>query len=111
MSVVSTKTNMSSLELDPCDKYLLQNGFFRKHATADASSLFRVISDHIFETETYHPKLRTSCIDYMAKNRSLFEGVIQHFEIFYNIYIGGYFIFYTFRHRWSTVISRNICVN
>jgi hypothetical protein len=37
---------------------LESKGFYRKHVARDASSLFRVISEQMFDVQTYHEKVR-----------------------------------------------------
>lgn len=81
-SIISPSTSMagykSSTEfMDACDQYLFEIGFYRKRITADASSVFRVVSKYIYETEIHHQKVRDSCISYMANNRGSFEMVIH----------------------------------
>lgn len=57
------------------DRWLDEMGFFRKHTARDASCLFRAVSENIFNTQRYYHKVRYDCINFMASNRHLFEGV------------------------------------
>lgn len=60
---------------DPSDKYLDFEGFYRKHTARDASSLFRVISEQMFDTQEYYEQIRKDCINFMIKNRKKYEDV------------------------------------
>lgn len=60
---------------DPYDKYLEHEGFYRKHTARDASCLFRVISEQMFDTQEYHEQTRKDCIDFMVKNKKEYADV------------------------------------
>lgn len=39
---------------DVYDHFLDSNGFYRKHTARDASNLFRVISEQLYDTQDHH---------------------------------------------------------
>lgn len=57
------------------DRWLDEMGFFRKHTARDSSCLFRAVSENIYNTQRYFHKVRLDCVQFMAANRHLFEGV------------------------------------
>ena len=65
----------SRLPPDPIDKYLMRHCFYRKHTARDASSLFRVISEQVFDTQIYHEFVRKMCTDWMYRNKGKVEEV------------------------------------
>lgn len=62
---------------DPIDQYLMENGFYRKHTARDSSSLFRVISEQMFDCQNYHEFVRKECVGYMARNKKYFVNSIK----------------------------------
>jgi OTU domain-containing protein 4 len=48
-------------------------GYYRKHTARDPSSLFRVVSEHVFDIQLYHDKVREDCANYLEKNRKDYE--------------------------------------
>lgn len=62
---------------DPYDRFLDDAGLFRKHTARDASSLFRVVSEHAYDTQDYHEQLRKDCVNYMIKHRHAYEHDID----------------------------------
>lgn len=62
------------------DRWLDEMGFFRKHTARDSSCLFRAVSENIFNTQRYFHKVRLDCVEFMASQRHLFEGV-DHFVV------------------------------
>ncbi|XP_058468166.1 protein ovarian tumor locus-like isoform X2 [Malaya genurostris] len=62
---------------DPYDQFLEQEGFYRKHTARDSTCLFRVVSEQMFDIQLYHEKVRSDCINFMRKNRQLFEQKIN----------------------------------
>lgn len=60
---------------DPFDQFLEQNGYFRKHTARDPSSLFRVISEQLFDTQSYHETVRKTCVEFMTRYPEYFEKV------------------------------------
>ncbi|KAJ6637462.1 Protein ovarian tumor locus [Pseudolycoriella hygida] len=72
------KFSTGSIEApDPYDKYLDEIGFYRKHIARDASCIFRVISEQMYDSQIYHPYVRELCVKYMAANRSTYEKMIK----------------------------------
>lgn len=63
---------------DPYDKFLDNEGFYRKHTARDSSSLFRAISEQLFDTQIYHEQVRSDCVDYMLKHRNVYAKVSVH---------------------------------
>lgn len=60
---------------DPYDKFLEAEGFYRKHTARDATSLFRAVSEQLFDTQGYHVQVRSDCVRYMLKHRAIYEQV------------------------------------
>lgn len=58
---------------DPYDRFLDEAGLFRKHTARDSSSLFRVVSEHMYDTQDYHEQVRKDCVNYMIKHRHSYE--------------------------------------
>lgn len=58
---------------DRQDGFLETTGYFRKHTARDPSSLFRVISEHVFDIQLFHEKVREDCANYLEKNRKDYE--------------------------------------
>lgn len=57
------------------DRWLEEMGFYRKRIARDSSSLFRAVSENIYNSQRYFPKVRQECVQYMANHKNLFEGV------------------------------------
>lgn len=62
---------------DPFDQFLEQHNFYRKHTARDASCLFRVISEQMYDTQMHHLIIRQKCVNYIRKNRNYFEKYIE----------------------------------
>lgn len=62
---------------DPIDKFLMQYGYYRKHTARDPSSLFRVISEQMFDCQNYHDFVRKECVRYMARNKKYYEDLVD----------------------------------
>lgn len=60
---------------DPYDKHLDQLGYYRKHTPRDATCLFRVISEQMYDAQIYHLDIREICVRYMALHQSSYEEV------------------------------------
>lgn len=67
---------------DPFDQFLEQKGFFRKHTARDSSSLFRVVSEQLFDTQSYHETVRKHCVQFMSQYPECFEKVFLLFFSF-----------------------------
>uniref|UniRef100_A0A182PWZ3 OTU domain-containing protein n=1 Tax=Anopheles epiroticus TaxID=199890 RepID=A0A182PWZ3_9DIPT len=57
---------------DMCDRFLENLGYYRKRTAFDASSLFRVVSEHVYDIQIYHEKVRADCVDYMRQHKARF---------------------------------------
>lgn len=62
---------------DPFDQFLEENGYYRKHTARDSSCLFRTISEQMFDTQMHHLSIRKSCVDFMRKNKTIFQYEID----------------------------------
>lgn len=62
---------------DPFDQFLDSNGFYRKHTARDSTSLFRVASEQLYDTQDYHEQIRKDCVNYMIKHREQYETEVQ----------------------------------
>lgn len=60
---------------DPFDQFLEKEGYYRKHTARDPSSLFRCISEQLYDTQQHHYKIREECVHFMMNNRNQFEKV------------------------------------
>ncbi|XP_032307808.1 protein ovarian tumor locus isoform X2 [Drosophila ananassae] len=58
---------------DPYDQYLESRGLYRKHTARDASSLFRVIAEQLYDTQSLHYEIRLECVRFMTQKRRIFE--------------------------------------
>ncbi|KAH8256664.1 hypothetical protein KR026_012286 [Drosophila bipectinata] len=58
---------------DPYDQYLECRGLYRKHTARDASSLFRVIAEQLYDTQSLHYEIRLECVRFMTLKRRIFE--------------------------------------
>lgn len=65
---------------DAVDHYLEGQGFYRKHVARDASSLFRVVAEQVFDIQNYHEKVRQDCAAYMeTRSREYANEVDKNF--------------------------------
>lgn len=62
---------------DPHDQFLEKEHYYRKHTPRDASSLFRCISEQLFDTQKYYKRVRDECVTYMLRNRTYFGSHID----------------------------------
>lgn len=62
---------------DPFDQYLDTHGFYRKHTARDSTSLFRVISEQVYDTQDHHQQVRKDCVNFIIKHRDQYESMIQ----------------------------------
>ncbi|KAG8197751.1 hypothetical protein JTE90_006797 [Oedothorax gibbosus] len=59
------------------DAFLDYLGLYRSDVAKDGSCLFRVVSEQIFYTQVHHVRLRQCCVEYMERNRTLFEPLVN----------------------------------
>uniref|UniRef100_A0A1A9W929 OTU domain-containing protein n=1 Tax=Glossina brevipalpis TaxID=37001 RepID=A0A1A9W929_9MUSC len=62
---------------DPIDQFLEGHNYYRKHIARDASCLFRVISEQIYDSQLHHLAIRAKCISYMRKHWQFFERFVE----------------------------------
>uniref|UniRef100_A0A1I8M9Y6 Uncharacterized protein n=1 Tax=Musca domestica TaxID=7370 RepID=A0A1I8M9Y6_MUSDO len=62
---------------DPYDQFLEEHQFYRKHTARDASCLFRVISEQMYDTQLHHLAIREKCVNYMRKHRKFFQNLVD----------------------------------
>uniref|UniRef100_A0A6P4E7V0 Protein ovarian tumor locus n=1 Tax=Drosophila rhopaloa TaxID=1041015 RepID=A0A6P4E7V0_DRORH len=62
---------------DPIDRFLEQHLLFRKHVVMDASSLFRVVAEQVYDTQMLHYEVRMECVRYMFRKRRSFQRYIS----------------------------------
>lgn len=62
---------------DPYDQFLEPEGFYRKHTARDATCLFRVVSEQVFDTQLHHQQLRKDCVNFMIKHRDQYEQEVK----------------------------------
>lgn len=62
---------------DPFDNFLDKEGFYRKHTARDSTCLFRVVSEQIYDTQSYHEQIRKDCVNFMIKHRDQYEQEID----------------------------------
>jgi hypothetical protein len=67
---------------DELDHYLEERGFYRKHVARDASSLFRVVSEQVFDIQNYHEKVRQDVATFMELNIKDYANEVD--KNFYN---------------------------
>jgi OTU-like cysteine protease len=67
---------------DAVDQYLEEQGFYRKHVARDASSLFRVVSEQVFDIQNFHEKVRQDCATFMESNAKDYSAEVD--KNFYN---------------------------
>ncbi|EDW27503.1 GL20244 [Drosophila persimilis] len=77
MEMVRPVTSGSRQAPDPFDQYLESHGMYRKHTARDASSLFRVIAEQMYDTQHLHYELRQECVRFMTRKRRIFEQYIN----------------------------------
>ncbi|KAJ8686666.1 hypothetical protein QAD02_022460 [Eretmocerus hayati] len=63
--------------VEPVDEWLQNDGYFRKHTPKDPTCLFRAVSEQVYHSQRCHIKVRQECIEFMKKNRQLFEEKIS----------------------------------
>lgn len=70
----------SKKAIEPVDDWLRGEGYFRKASPKDPTCLFRAVSEQIYLTQFYHVKVRNECVQFMSKNKQLFQKVNSLFE-------------------------------
>ncbi|XP_039502686.1 protein ovarian tumor locus [Drosophila santomea] len=66
---------------DPIDLFLEHHRLFRKHILMDASSLFRVIAEQVYDTQMLHYEVRMECVRFMFRRSSRFRRfVVGNFD-------------------------------
>lgn len=59
------------------DESLKKLNLYRKPIAKDGSCLFRVVSEQVYHTQAKHLQVRSECINYIFKHRSIFESFIE----------------------------------
>ncbi|XP_055709044.1 protein ovarian tumor locus-like isoform X2 [Phlebotomus papatasi] len=62
---------------DPHDQLLATLGYYRKHTGRDSSSLFRVISEQLFDTQKHHWHVREECVAFMRRHRDFYSQFVE----------------------------------
>jgi len=62
---------------DAVDQHLESVGYYRKHIARDSSSLFRVISEHMYDIQNHHEKIREKCAQFIEDNQERYEKEIN----------------------------------
>lgn len=62
---------------DAVDHYLEEQGYYRKHVARDASSLFRTVSEQVFDIQTFHEKLRLDCVAFMEERQKEYSNEVD----------------------------------
>ncbi|XP_016954765.1 protein ovarian tumor locus [Drosophila biarmipes] len=62
---------------DPIDLFLEQHLLFRKHTVRNASCLFRVVAEQVYDTQMLHHEVRMECVRYMFRKRSSFRRFVS----------------------------------
>ncbi|KAL7745597.1 hypothetical protein ACLKA6_009819 [Drosophila palustris] len=62
---------------DPFDQYLESRSMYRKHTARDASCLFRVIAEQMYDTQMLHYEVRLECVRFMTRKRRIFEKHVR----------------------------------
>lgn len=62
---------------DPYDNFLDKEGFYRKHTARDSTSLFRVLSEQLYDVQSFHEQVRKDCVNFMIKHRDQYEDRID----------------------------------
>lgn len=70
---------------DPFDQFLESRSMYRKHTARDASCLFRVIAEQMYDTQMLHYEVRLECVRFMTRKRRIFEQVRVYRLLIYNI--------------------------
>ncbi|CAB0034142.1 unnamed protein product [Trichogramma brassicae] len=63
--------------IEPVDEWLHNEGFYRKNTPKDPTCLFRAVSEQIYNNQRDHVRVRRECVEYMRKNKELFEEKIK----------------------------------
>lgn len=61
--------------IEPVDEWLYNEGYYRKTAPKDPTCLFRAVSEQIYDNQRNHIRVRKECVEYMRKNKEMFEEV------------------------------------
>lgn len=67
---------------DAVDHFLEGQGFYRKHVARDASSLYRVVAEQVFDVQNYHEKVRQDCASFMETRSKEYANEVD--KNFYN---------------------------
>ncbi|KAK2863281.1 hypothetical protein Q5P01_002814 [Channa striata] len=59
------------------DDYLKSLGLHRKKIAKDGSCLFRAVAEQILHNQTLHTEVRAQCVDFLKKNREVYEAFIE----------------------------------
>ncbi|XP_065290353.1 OTU domain-containing protein 4-like isoform X2 [Dermacentor albipictus] len=59
------------------DEYLSSLGFWRKQIAADGSCLFRVVSEHVYNTQSKHEVVRRACVQHLREKKSIYAKYID----------------------------------
>ncbi|KAK2584295.1 hypothetical protein KPH14_006692 [Odynerus spinipes] len=59
------------------DEWLQSQGYFRKHIPRDPTCLFRAVSEQVYLTQYYHIRVRKECVEFMRREKHLFEEFIS----------------------------------
>ena len=62
---------------DAVDHYLETQGYYRKHVARDASSLFRVVAEQIFDIQNYHEKVRQASADFIEAHSKDYSNEVD----------------------------------
>ncbi|XP_017871629.1 PREDICTED: protein ovarian tumor locus isoform X1 [Drosophila arizonae] len=62
---------------DPYDQFLESRCMYRKHTARDASCLFRVIAEQMYDTQMLHYEVRLECVRFMTRKRRIFEQHVR----------------------------------
>ncbi|KAH8282414.1 hypothetical protein KR054_007411, partial [Drosophila jambulina] len=62
---------------DPVDHFLERHFLYRKHIVMDATSLFRVVAEQVYDTQVLHYEVRMECVRFMFRKRRLFERHVR----------------------------------
>lgn len=68
--------NFSSGSSDPDDLFLESHSLYRKHTLRDGSTLFRMVAEQLYDTQSLHYEVRQECVRYMIFKRRRFEKYI-----------------------------------
>lgn len=59
------------------DEYLHSMGFWRKQIAGDGSCLFRVVSEHVYSTQSRHEDVRKACVQHIRENKAVYAQYIE----------------------------------